>query len=84
MRTSFSISSMLNTRRKVAHGTITMPNWFLLEDAVTGRPRRDWADLAGPGWQDRVRAYAQRLTDDPRLMVTWSISPPLGIAVRTT
>jgi predicted O-methyltransferase YrrM len=63
-------------------GVVTMPNWFLLEDAITGRPRRDWSEFAGDGWQAATRAHAERLARDPRLHVTWSVSPPLAIAVR--
>jgi predicted O-methyltransferase YrrM len=63
-------------------GTLTMPNWFLLEDAVTGEPRRDWSEFAGPHWDTSVRDYARRLAEHPGLEVCWSISPPMAIAVK--
>jgi predicted O-methyltransferase YrrM len=63
-------------------GALTMPNWFLLEDAISGEPRRDWSEFAGPGWRESTIAYAERLARDPRLYVTWSLSPPLAIAVK--
>ncbi len=63
-------------------GTLTMPNWFLLEDAVTGSPRRDWSAFAGSDWARDVRAFAHRLGNDERLLVKLSVTPPLGIAVR--
>jgi predicted O-methyltransferase YrrM len=63
-------------------GTLSMPNWFLLEDAITGAPRRDWSEFAGPTWAGDTLAYAGKLSRDPRLDVTWSLDPPLGIAVK--
>lgn len=63
-------------------GTLSMPNWFLLEDAITGAPRRDWSEFAGPTWAADTLAYAERLSRDPRFYVTWSLDPPLGIAVK--
>jgi hypothetical protein len=59
-----------------------MPNWFLLEDAITGAPRRDWSEFAGPSWATDTLAYAEKLSRDPRLEVSWSLDPPLGIAVK--
>lgn len=63
-------------------GTLTMPNWFLLEDAVTGQRRRDWAEFAGPQWAERTQTYADRLSREPDLYVAWSIFPALAIAVK--
>jgi predicted O-methyltransferase YrrM len=63
-------------------GTITIPNWLLLEDAITGVPRRDWSEFAGPGWADETVRYAERLARDPRLAVAWIVSPPLAVVVR--
>jgi predicted O-methyltransferase YrrM len=63
-------------------GTLTMPNWFLLEDAITGKPRRDWSELAGPDWPASTIAYAKRLANDNRLEVARCVSPPLAVAVR--
>lgn len=42
-------------------GLLTMPNWFLLVDALSGRPRNDWEQFAGPAWADDCRAYAEQL-----------------------
>ncbi|GEM_PF-3562645 len=63
-------------------GTLTMPNWFLLEDAITGEARRDWAEFAGPNWAASTLTYAERLAADSRLSVAWSVSPPLAVAVK--
>jgi predicted O-methyltransferase YrrM len=63
-------------------GTLTMPNWFLLEDAITGEARRDWAGFAGPNWGASTMAYAERLAADSRLAVAWGVSPPLAVAVK--
>ncbi len=65
-------------------GVLTMPNWFLLEDALSARPRRDWSEFAGPDWAATTIAYAQRLAAFPEMAVTWSFDPPLGIAVKGT
>jgi predicted O-methyltransferase YrrM len=63
-------------------GVLTMPNWFLLEDAISGTPRRDWAEFAGPTWGEETLVYANGLAKDSRFSITWIISPPLGIAVK--
>jgi predicted O-methyltransferase YrrM len=63
-------------------GLLTMPNWFLLEDAITGTPRRNWAEFAGTAWAETTLIYARRLVTDPRFSMTWSLSPPMGIAVK--
>jgi predicted O-methyltransferase YrrM len=63
-------------------GTLTMPNWFLLEDALSGKPRRDWSEFAGAQWGESTLAYARQLSSAPMLDVTWSFFPPLGIAVK--
>ena len=63
-------------------GLLTMPNWFLLVDALTGAPREDWARFAGPGWAADTLAYAEELAARPDLSVSWTIRPPLGIAVK--
>lgn len=63
-------------------GLLTMPNWFLLEDALSGTPRRDWAEFAGAAWREATIDYARRIASDRRLTVTWSFVPPLGIAVK--
>ncbi|MBW3589980.1 MAG: methyltransferase domain-containing protein [Actinobacteria bacterium] len=63
-------------------GVLTIPNWFLLEDAIVGEPRKDWAEFAGPKWAEGVIAYARRLGTHPHFYVTWSIEPPLAVAVK--
>lgn len=63
-------------------GMVTMPNWFLLEDAVTGEPRNEWAAFAGPEWAAATRRYAARLLADDALHVTFVVSPPLGVVVK--
>lgn len=63
-------------------GVLTMPNWFLLEDALTGRPRRDWSGLAGPDWRSAVVRFAEMLSRDARMKPVWVTSPPLLVAVR--
>ena len=63
-------------------GVITMPNWFLLEDVLSGLPRRDWSEFAGPNWAAHTVAYAERLAAHPGLDVTWCLDPPLALAVR--
>ena len=63
-------------------GLLTMPNWFLLEDAISGTPRRAWSEFAGTAWVEETLTYARRLAMDPRFSVTWVISPPLGVAVK--
>lgn len=63
-------------------GLLTMPNWFLLVDALTGEPRNDWARLAGPSWADETLAYAGHLAARQDLVVSWTIRPPLGVTVK--
>lgn len=63
-------------------GVLTMPNWFLLADAIAGKRHKRWARFAGPNWEEATLAYAQSLVDDPRLDVTWTVSPPLGVAIK--
>jgi predicted O-methyltransferase YrrM len=61
---------------------LTMPNWFLLEDALSERPRRDWARFAGPDWREAVLDLATALAREPRLQPLWVTQPPLLVAVR--
>ena len=65
-------------------GLVTMPNWFLLVDALTGHARNDWEQFAGPTWAADVVAYAKELSARPDLTVCWTTRPPLGIAVKRT
>lgn len=64
-------------------GLLTMPNWFLLVDALTGEPRNDWAEFAGPTWADDTVTYARGLAARTDLDVSWITSPPLGVATKT-
>jgi predicted O-methyltransferase YrrM len=63
-------------------GLVTMPNWFLLVDALTGTPRNDWERFAGPRWADDVVDYATQLAARPDLTVSWTARPPLGVAIK--
>jgi caffeoyl-CoA O-methyltransferase len=63
-------------------GLLTMPNWFPLVDALTGDPRNDWERFAGPTWADDALDYARRLARRRDLAVSWTIRPPLGVAVK--
>lgn len=63
-------------------GTLTMANWFLLLDAMTGVARNNWESFAGPGWEERTIAYAEHLAARTDLDVRWITSPPVGIATK--
>lgn len=64
-------------------GVLTMANWFLLVDALSGTARNDWTSFAGPGWAKDTIAYAHTLAARPDLSMHWIESPPLGFAVRS-
>ena len=61
-------------------GLLTMANWFLLIDAISGEPRNDWASLAGPDWAADTVEYARLLATRDDLHVTWVTVPPIGFA----
>lgn len=63
-------------------GVLTMANWFLLVDALTGEPRNNWERYAGPDWAARTLKYAERLAARTDLNVNWITKPPLGIATK--
>lgn len=63
-------------------GVLTMANWFLLVDALTGEPRNDWERFAGPDWAARTLTYAEQLAARSDLSVNWITKPPLGIATK--
>lgn len=63
-------------------GVLTMANWFLLIDALTGEPSNDWESLAGPDWATRTLEYAERLAARTDLSVNWITKPPLGMATK--
>ena len=46
-------------------GLLTMANWFLLVDAITGSPRNDWASFAGEGWAAATKQHAHDLAARP-------------------
>jgi len=64
-------------------GLVAISNWFLLEDAVTGKPQMDWSTQAGPDWADHVQAYARRLASYPQLDLSFVLRPWLALAVKT-
>ncbi|NND73383.1 MAG: methyltransferase domain-containing protein [Ilumatobacter sp.] len=61
-------------------GLLTMANWFLLVDALTGEPRNDWNAFAGPCWADDTLEYARLLAGRTDLSVVWVENPPIGFA----
>ena len=61
-------------------GLLTMANWFLLFDAITGEPRNDWASFAGPNWAEDTVEYARLLASRQDLHVTWVTTPPIAFA----
>lgn len=61
-------------------GLLTMANWFLLVDAITGEPRNDWKSFAGPTWAEDTFEYAHLLAARPDLYVTWVTTPPIAFA----
>lgn len=61
-------------------GLLTMANWFLLVDAITGTPRNDWNSFAGPHWADDTLEYAHLLASRRDLQVTWVTTPPIAFA----
>ena len=63
-------------------GLLTMVNWFLLVDAITGSPRNDWASFAGDDWTETTTQYAHELASRPDLDVTWLENPPIAFAIR--
>jgi predicted O-methyltransferase YrrM len=63
-------------------GLLTMANWFLLIDTISGEPRNDWAAFAGPSWRDDVLEYARLLANRADLSVVWVTRPPIGFATR--
>ena len=61
-------------------GLLTMANWFLLVDAITGTLRNDWNSFAGPHWADDTFEYAHLLASRSDLHVTWVTAPPIAFA----
>ena len=63
-------------------GVLTMPNWLLLIDALTGEQRNNWEKYGGHTWADDALRYAELLASRRDLKVSWTIGPPLGLAVK--
>jgi len=63
-------------------GLLTMANWFLLVDAITGTPRNDWNSFAGSHWGDDTLEYAHLLASRRDLQVTWVTTPPIAFATK--
>ena len=63
-------------------GLLTMVNWFLLVDALSGRPRNDWATFAGPTWAEDTKQYAELLAGHGDLDVIWVTRPPIAFATK--
>jgi predicted O-methyltransferase YrrM len=64
-------------------GLLLISNFFLLEQAVTGRTTMDWSEFAGPDWVESVKAYAKKLVSHPALHVSFIMSPSwVALAVK--
>jgi len=63
-------------------GTLAISNWFLIEQSIVAEPDMDWTQFAGPGWEDKLRAYATTLSSRPDLDVSFIPRPWIAIAVR--
>lgn len=63
-------------------GLLTMVNWFLLVDAISGSPRNDWERFAGEGWAAAATQYAHELAARSDLDITWLQNPPIAFAIR--
>lgn len=63
-------------------GVLTMANWFLLVDALTGEPTNNWESFAGPDWAARTLEYAEQLTARTDLSINWITKPPVGFATK--
>ena len=61
-------------------GLLTMANWFLLVDAITGEPRNDWKSFAGATWAEDTFEYARVLARRQDLHMTWVTTPPVAFA----
>ena len=64
-------------------GLLLISNFFLLEQAVTGRTTMDWSEFAGPDWAEQVKSYARKLVAHPALHVSFLMSPSwVALAVK--
>jgi len=65
-------------------GLLVISNFFLLEQAVTGRTTMDWSEFAGPDWVEQVKSYARKLVSHPALHVSFLMSPSwVALVVKT-
>ncbi|MGA9277293.1 O-methyltransferase [Ilumatobacter sp.] len=64
-------------------GVLTMANWFLLVDALTGQPRNDWERFAGPTWAVDTVSFARQLAARDDLEISWITTPPVGLATKS-
>ena len=62
-------------------GLLVNTNWFPLEDAVEGR-ESPWAAPGNREWADTIQAYADKLSNHPRLRLAYTLRPFLGMAVK--
>lgn len=65
-----------------AGGVLTMTNWFLLVDALSGESRNDWEMFAGPTWATDAVAFAHELAERDDLDISWITQPPLALATK--
>jgi predicted O-methyltransferase YrrM len=63
-------------------GLLTMANWFLLVDALTGEPRNSWETFAGPDWAADTLEYARELASRSDLDIVWITQPPIAFATK--
>ncbi len=64
-------------------GILTMPNWFLIVDALSGSHRNNWEQFAGPDWAEETMRYAEQLAQRSDLTVNWITTPPLGVGIKS-
>jgi SAM-dependent methyltransferase len=79
-KTPDHLDSMIDLLRP--GGLLTMVNWCLLVDALSGQPRNDWAAFAGPNWADDTKQYAELLAGKDDLDVVWVTRPPIAFATK--
>ena len=64
-------------------GLWILSNWFLLDQAITGNATLDWSEFVGPRWAEDVKDYADFLTHDERLYVSFIMQPSwVALAVK--
>lgn len=63
-------------------GVMTMANWFLLIDGLTGEPRNDWELFAGPTWAADALSFAEQLAKRSDIEINWITKPPVGLVTK--